>query len=121
MEWSNELVLEFLELYEKEPCIWNPKHPQHKIRKVQDAWDSISRNLSQKYSINDLKKKKDSLMATYRKLINKVKASKKAGAGSDSTFKPEWFAYEVMARFLHGVCQPHTTKSSEVILNDLHK
>lgn len=26
MEWSNKLILEFLDLYEQEPCIWNPKH-----------------------------------------------------------------------------------------------
>ncbi|XP_016664777.1 uncharacterized protein LOC107885617 [Acyrthosiphon pisum] len=115
MEWSNDLILEFLELYEQEPCIWNPKHPQHKIRNsVNDSWNNISKNLSQKYTICELKKKKDSLMATYRKLANRVKSSKKTGSGSEDIFKPDWFVYEIMARFLHGVCQPHTTKNSEV-------
>ena len=115
MEWSNELILEFLDLYEQEPCIWNPKHSLHKVRNsVHDSWKNISQNLSVQYSISDLKKKKDSLMATFRKLNNKVKASKKTGSGLDDIYKPDWFAYESMAKFLHSVNQPNTTKSSEV-------
>jgi len=38
-------------------------------------------------------KKKDSLMATYRKLLNKVKASKGTGSGAKDVIKPDWFAY----------------------------
>jgi len=74
MEWANELLLGFLDLYEQEPCIWNPKHLLHKIRNsVHDSWNSISKNLSQKYTISDLKQKKNSLVTTFRKLVNTVK------------------------------------------------
>jgi len=122
MEWSNKVILEFLDLYEQEPCIWNPKHSQHKIRNsVHDSWEHISKNLSVSYSISDLKKKKDSLMATYRKLVNKVKTSKKMGSGLDDIYKPDWFAYEAMGKFLHSVNQPNTTKSSEVNVFRLNK
>jgi len=115
MEWSNELILEFLDLYKQEPCIWNPKHSQHKSRNsVNDSWENISKNLSVPYSISDLKKKKDSLMATFRKLHNRVKSSKKTGSGLDDIYKPNWFAYEAMTKFLHSVNEPNTTKSSEV-------
>lgn len=39
IEWSNERVLEFLDLYENEPVIWNTKHSEHKNRNVfNDAW-----------------------------------------------------------------------------------
>ncbi|KAL4091218.1 hypothetical protein QTP88_025943 [Uroleucon formosanum] len=121
MEWSNDLILEFLELYEQEPCIWNPKHPQYKIRNtVYDSWENISKNLSVPYSISDLRKKKYSLMATFRKLVNKVKASKKTGSGLD-IYKPDWFAYEAMAKFLHSVNQPNTIKSSRVSVSRLNK
>ena len=59
MKWSNELILEFIKLYEQEPCIWNPKHPKHKLRNsVHDLWDNISKSLNQKYSTSDLKRKK---------------------------------------------------------------
>lgn len=60
MEWSNEQIAQFLELYEGEPSIWNPSDPNHKIRNhVHDAWGRISKNLSAgEYSISELKKKK---------------------------------------------------------------
>lgn len=114
MEWCNEQIVQFLELYEGEPSIWNPSDPNHKLRNhVHDAWGRISKNLSAaEYPISELKKKKDSLMGTFRKLSSKVKASKRTGSGTDRVFKPEWFACEYMARFLHGGFQ---TKHSEVI------
>jgi hypothetical protein len=38
-DWSNELVLEFLELYQPEPTIYDPKHPAHKNKmKVNDLF-----------------------------------------------------------------------------------
>ncbi|GBP23644.1 hypothetical protein EVAR_80261_1 [Eumeta japonica] len=40
MEWSNEKVQLFIELYEEEPAIWNPS--SHKSRNnVHDAWTRI--------------------------------------------------------------------------------
>lgn len=59
-------------------------------------------NFSVKTDITEIKKKKDSLMATYRKLLNKVKASKGTGSGAKDVIKPDWFAYNSMA-FLHGI------------------
>lgn len=54
-------------------------------------------------------------MATYRKLASKVKKSKKTGSGANEVYKPEWFAYEKMASFLHSVYSPRkTTTSTEV-------
>ncbi|XP_026818981.1 uncharacterized protein LOC113557613 [Rhopalosiphum maidis] len=83
MEWTNDDVLEFLELYEAQPAIWNPRHIGHKNRNiVHDAWKEIESKLSVKTDVTEIKKKKDSLMATYRKLSNKVKASMSTGSGS---------------------------------------
>jgi len=118
MEWSNELIIEFLHLYEQEPIIWNPKHEKHKDRNaVHDAWKRIETNLSVDYPLKEIKKKKETLMATYRKLHTRVKSSMKTGSGADEIFKPDWFAYEQMATFLQSVYTPRKTKSSEVSLN----
>lgn len=58
MEWTNELTLEFLELYENEPVIWNPKMKEHKNRnKVSDAWNNIKLLFSVDCPVADLKKK----------------------------------------------------------------
>lgn len=62
-----------------------------------------------------MKKKKDSLMATYRKLLNKVKVSKGTGSGTNDVFKPDWFAYNAMV-FLHDVYEAKKTISTEVTI-----
>ncbi|XP_041978620.1 uncharacterized protein LOC121732732 [Aricia agestis] len=50
--------------------------------------------------INELKKKKDSLMSSYRSYKGKVKKSAQSGAGVDDIYQPIWFAYDAMNDFL---------------------
>lgn len=115
MDWSNEVTLIFLKLYEKEPAIWNPRDPQNKNRKVvNDAWLRIQSSLGTECSITDLKKKKESLMATFRPLLNKLKASKKASNSTDEVYTPTWFAFDTMAKFLQGIYQPRSITNKEV-------
>ncbi|GBM23797.1 hypothetical protein AVEN_271150-1 [Araneus ventricosus] len=93
MEWNNELIMEFLDLYELEPVIWNPLHEHHKDRNhVYDAWKRVQSSLSIDFSLKVLKKKKENMMATYRKLAMKVRNSTRTGAGVYQVYKPEWFA-----------------------------
>jgi hypothetical protein len=115
MDWSNERTIKFLRLYELEPVIWNPKEPLHKNRTaVDDAWKRIEASLSINCSVQELKRKKESLMASFRPLLNKVKASIKMRKGTDEVYRPSWFAYETMAKFLDGVYQPRSTMNTEV-------
>ncbi len=59
LEWSNENIIEFLDLYEAEPVIWNPQHEKHKDRNaVYDAWKCIMSKFSIECSVAELKKKK---------------------------------------------------------------
>lgn len=99
--WSNENVLLFLELYQAEPVLWNPTVKDHKNRNaVADAWQRIQVSLGLKYAVAELKKKRESLMSTYRLYTKKIKDSIRSGASSDEVFKPTWFAYEFMDSFL---------------------
>nr|CAI5835409.1 unnamed protein product [Callosobruchus analis] len=83
-EWTNDLTLEFLSLFANEPVIWNPRIPDHKSKnKVADAWTNIQKQFSVECSVPELKKKKESLMAMFRQLLNKAKSSLKSGAGRD--------------------------------------
>uniref|UniRef100_A0A1B6DD16 MADF domain-containing protein n=1 Tax=Clastoptera arizonana TaxID=38151 RepID=A0A1B6DD16_9HEMI len=114
MEWPNELVLEFLEFYENEPIIWNSSLSNHKNRiEIYDAWKRIEIKMGNKFSIAELKKKKDSLMASFRACVKKVKECNKSGAGSDEIHKPSWFAYDRMERFLRDRTKPRETFSTE--------
>lgn len=119
MEWSNELILEFLDLYKNEPVIWNPSHNLNKNRNDHhDAWKRIQEQLLDRTnvtcSINDLKKKKDSLMASYRTCLNKVKKGSETGNGADEVYKPSWFAYDKMDNFLRERAQSRDTIYTEV-------
>jgi hypothetical protein len=54
-DWSSELVLEFLELYQAEPTLYDPKHPAHKNKmKVNDAWMRIKLALSVDVSVAEI-------------------------------------------------------------------
>lgn len=115
MEWSNEMVLTFLDYYGEEPVIWNASHPSHKQRnEVHDAWKRIEEKMGGEVSVVQLKKKKDSLMASFRIVAKRAKSSTKSGAGAADVYKPIWFAYEKMARFLSDKDESRTTLNSEV-------
>nr|CAH7752966.1 unnamed protein product [Callosobruchus chinensis] len=116
MEWSNETFFEFLERYENEPVIWNASLPTHKNRNdIYDAWKRIEVKMGNKYTVTELKKKKDSLMASFRACLNKVKQSLKSGAGTDEIYKPPWFAYEKMATFLRDKDLPRQTRNIDSV------
>ncbi|XP_030747994.1 uncharacterized protein LOC115876384 [Sitophilus oryzae] len=105
MEWSNETVLEFLKYFKMEPVIWNPKHPEHKNRHVvHDAWKRLEEKMDHRFTIKELKKKKDALMATYRKIALKAM---KAAMVKEELFKTDWFAHEAMSDFLSDVYVPY--------------
>lgn len=112
-EWSTDITLEFLHLYEMESVIWDPKNPTHKDRnEIADAWKRIRDALSIECSVKMLKRKKESLMASFRTLFTKVKESRESSSGE--VFKPCWFAYETMENFLKTVYQPRKSNSMEV-------
>lgn len=116
MEWSSDQIFEFLDLYQAQPVLWNPKHPLHRNRNgIKDCWNKIQKDFSLECSVEVLKKKRDSLMATFRPLLAKVKKSMASGVGIDEVFKPTWFVYEKMAGFLKPVYQARDTTDTEVI------
>lgn len=110
-DWSHEFTMQFLELYRNESVIWNSKHPTHKDRKkVYAAWLRLSEGVQR--SVKELKRKKDSLMATFRSQLRKKKASIRSGTSSVDIYKPVWFAYEFMEAFLVPVNENMSTDMS---------
>ncbi|CAH2091950.1 unnamed protein product [Euphydryas editha] len=104
MQWSQEKVLEFLELFQTEPCLWNPQLKGYKNRGTQnDAWYRIKENLQFPTTIEDLKKKKESLMGYYRFHLHKLKKSLKSGGGGNEIYNTTWFAFDLMDSFLRPV------------------
>ncbi|XP_030030580.2 uncharacterized protein LOC115447576 [Manduca sexta] len=107
MSWNNDVVLEFLELYRREQHLWDPKHPLHRNRSENnDAWLRIQSALSVNFSVVDLKKKKESLMTSFRMHLHK---KKKSHDGYCTT----WFAYPLMESFLGGKYECDSTNQLE--------
>lgn len=78
--WTNEDILKFLECYQAEPCIWDPTNKHHKDKKkTADAWSRLSKVTN--VPIKELKSKKESLMATFRKHLKKKQDCIRSGAG----------------------------------------
>ncbi|GBP93360.1 hypothetical protein EVAR_85171_1 [Eumeta japonica] len=100
--WPHSEILNFLEFYRAETIIWNPKHKNHKDKnKVSDAWNRISNNMG--IPVDDLKKKKETLMTAFRTNLKKKKESMRSGAGFDDIYTPSWPFFDVMESFLKDV------------------
>lgn len=101
MDWSNEKTLFFIELYEKRTVLWDIKHPEHKNRiKLNEAWLDLQREFDASIPILELKKKKESLMSSYRPLRRKVVESECTASCPGEVFKPSWYAFEAIDRIM---------------------
>ena len=114
IDWSNEHVLEFIELYQGEPALWDSTNKFHKNRNVlADAWERIRSSFSLSgVTIAEIKRKKESLMTTYRYHWNKRKRSIKSGADQNEIYQTNWFAFQAMHSFLgqNYECKPAYTR-----------
>jgi hypothetical protein len=83
MEWSQESVIELIELYRRKQIIWDPKQPMHfnKIGK-QDTWEELGKEMSR--PVDEYKKKMENLLSSLRR--EKMKMRK-----SGETRKGEYF------------------------------
>lgn len=108
-------MLEFIELLQGEPCIWNPKNKNHKNRNlVNDAWVRVKNSFSVPCSIEELKKKRNTLLTQYRDCLKKIKDSTKTGAGSEEVYKPSWFAFDAIHSYMGAVYDYRPTLCTEI-------
>lgn len=93
---------------------WNPQHADHRDRvEIQEAWINIQNKLSIQTSVSDLKRKRESLMSTYRLLRKKVLNSENSGADIDDIYTPSWFAFKTMHAFLWSTGNSNPTIKTE--------
>ena len=84
MVWTQESVIELIELYKrKDIYIWDPKHPMHfnKIRK-QDAWEELGKEMNK--PVDECKKKMENLLSSLRR--EKMLMRKSSGTGKGEYF-----------------------------------
>ncbi|CAH0697409.1 unnamed protein product [Spodoptera exigua] len=109
---STEETFKFLELYQAENCLWNPKNKYHKNKNViNDSWKRIADTMG--IPVHELKKKKDNLLSTFRTNLKKRNASIRSGAGTEDVYQPIWIFYDVMAAFLTDVYESTSILNTE--------
>lgn len=105
--WNNDLELKFIEHFQAEPILWDTKHRNYKDKSLNhDAWNRLGELMDK--PVSELKKKKESLFASYRKYRKMVKDSSRSGAGENEIYKPIWFAYDALDSFLSDGLTPRT-------------
>lgn len=81
------------------------------VFQINDAWNRIADNLH--VPVNELKKKKESLMATFRLHHKKKMQSIKSGMGEDELYNPIWPFYEPLYNFLKDVYECRSVINTE--------
>ncbi|CAG9771224.1 unnamed protein product [Ceutorhynchus assimilis] len=78
MEWTEDSVLEFIEIYRGKEILWNNKHPRY-FNKIQknDAWEDVARSVGA--TIDECKKKISALQSALRREKSKIKKSMGTG------------------------------------------
>ncbi|KAG8270818.1 hypothetical protein J6590_076504 [Homalodisca vitripennis] len=106
-------VIEFLNLFQNYPCLWDVSSQDYINRNVKEtAYNKLLENVmntGMPATVELLKKKIKSLRDTYRKELSKIKKSIKSGAGANEVYKPKlvWYsnsAVRVVCSLL-GVCE----------------
>ncbi|KAJ8946647.1 hypothetical protein NQ314_008819 [Rhamnusium bicolor] len=110
-----ELLEDLIEAYRNEPCLWQTKMKEYHDRNKKDA---AYRRLLEIYKSIDAKatrdivvKKINNMRTSYKKELNKIKASEKSGAGSDEIYTPKLWYFKLFT-FLNEQETPKTSISN---------
>jgi hypothetical protein len=78
-------------------------------KKKIDFWTEISKGLQ--LDVNEVRKKMDSLLTSFRKKRQCEVNSERSRAGTDKIYHSKWFAFEEM-KFLNDKFKPGITKDT---------
>lgn len=77
MRWSEAVTLEFVKIYLKNECLWNPSHPNYKLKhhREKSYLEIISEfkaSTSKTLSVSEVKMKIKNLRTTYVQQVHKI-------------------------------------------------
>lgn len=109
--WCDGLVLKFLDLYEKNECLWNPKLDEYKFKDARErALEAIVQEIeTPNLTIIDIKNKIKSIRTTYkRELTTVLKSKQEVSKNGGKIYEPKLFWFKKADSFLQNVS--HTKK-----------
>lgn len=119
-KWRDNHIPKFLELYQREECLWNVKSEDYKnVTMRAKSYEQIraGMELDAIITINDIKNKIKSIRTTYKVELNKLLKANKSGTGTEDVYKPKLFWFAQADVFLRGVSVPRESQSNLVSNN----
>lgn len=118
LKWSSDQIVVLLNVYKKFECLWDIRSADYLKR---DAKKQAFNDLINELELNGLsvtedllKKKIKNLRDAYRNELNKVKKSKKSGAGASDVYRPKLVWFAVADGFWNSVISGRQSSSSMV-------
>ncbi|KAF9421260.1 hypothetical protein HW555_002732 [Spodoptera exigua] len=101
MRWSEAVTLEFVKIYLKHECLWNPSHPGYKLRyQREQAYSDISAEFKsstmKSLTVPEIKMKIKNLRTTYVQQVHKILQK----SSPDSIYEPSLVWFHEMDRCL---------------------
>lgn len=117
VKWSSGQIIEFLEVYENYPVLWNSSLKEYKDRNLRDAaFKKLVDQLQSTFpniTLDQIRSKIKSIKTIVGQECIKITKSNKSGAGTEELYEPtlSWFN---SARFLVGSSSSRSTYSTLV-------
>lgn len=111
--WGDEKTVKFIRLYREYECLWNSSSSLYKNKIARDnAYIKIQEGMND-MTVKDIKNKIKGLRSTYHQEVNKIKSSKRSGAGTNDVYKPSLSWFEEM-EFLNDTLEYRKSNSTQV-------
>lgn len=127
---QKQWLIEFIELYKNEPCLWHNKSKEYHDREMKlEAYKNLLEKIKEvdsKATIDTVKSKINTIRCTFKKELIKVKSSQKSGSGVDDIYVPKLWYYNLL-QFLTDQEEPRASRSNigiddeETITDDVSK
>ena len=99
-EAERKFILDLIEMYRSLPTLWKIKSDEYSDREKKAAAYKILHETFKEHfpdsTLDDLKKKLNSLRSNFRAELRKVEKSEKSGAGTDDIYKPKLWYFDAM-------------------------
>lgn len=115
MRWGEGVTLEFVKIYGKHECLWNPAHPGYKVRNEREkAYEAIraefQKTCNKNMAIHEIKIKVKNLRTTYMQQVNKILEK----SSPQYVYEPSLVWFNEMDKFLKNVPTVRYATSSVV-------
>ncbi|CAH1954629.1 unnamed protein product [Acanthoscelides obtectus] len=108
--WTADKNIQFINEYQRNECLWDPKHPDYKNRDARDAGYKAIMEVMQMESVKDVICKIRTLRNTYNNEVMKTKKSNTTGMATDEQYisKIPWIPHMDFLKNTDGYARENT-------------